>query len=385
MEPIPLTKAPLDTTDKDAVLAALDNPRMEGGGTYSIEAEKLLEKLIGSPCAMLTNSGTAALDMAMILANVTSGDEVILPSYTFSSTATSVVLRGATPVFVDIDQHTYNICPDAAEAAITDKTKAIIVVHYAGVACDMERFLDLGRRFNLMIVEDAAHAIGASWHNHKLGSLGTLAAFSFHATKNISAGEAGALMVNDERLIERAEVILEKGTSRRQLIRGKISKYRWVDMGSSFLPSELTAALLLSRLNRLDEINQSRLAVWNYYAGHPKIQSLLKSGLIEMQTHSPESSHNAHLFCLLLPTADIRDRLTQKLKSMNISAYHHYLPLHDSPAGQKFGRASGSLRNTQNISDRLIRLPLYSELRNDQVDFILEAVHDFLVGEGTGA
>lgn len=382
MTVIPLTKPSMTDEDRQAVMEAMASPHLQGGGPFSEQVEQHLQDLMGAPGALLTHSGTAALEMAILLAEVEGGDEVIMPSFTFPSTANAVVLRGATPVFVEINHENFNIDLDAVEAAITPKTKAIIVVHYAAICCDMDRLAEICSKHDIMIIEDAAQAIGAKWRGKMLGSFGALAAFSFHATKNISSGEGGALIINDPALVQRAEILLEKGTSRRQFQRGAIDKYTWVDVGSSYLPGEMTAALLLSQLKRMEQINAKRLQAWHHYADHPKIRSLAAKNMIQLQTIPADCNHNAHLFVILLPTQQIRDDLSLFLGDKGIMAHHHYVPLHDAEAGLRYGRFVGSMEISSNIAERLVRLPLFADITLEQIEYIIDSLHGFLTSQG---
>lgn len=325
----------------------------------------------GAAGVLLTHSCTAALEMAALLADIQPGDEVIMPSYTFVSTANAFVLRGGIPVFVDIREDTLNIDENLIESAITPRTKAIVPVHYAGVACEMGVIMDIAKRHGLMVIEDSAQALGSDYHGRKLGTIGDLAAFSFHETKNIVSGEGGALVINNPRFMERAEIIREKGTNRSRFFRGEVDKYTWVDIGSSYLPSELVAAFLYAQLQSVDEINNRRMAIWNRY------HEMFREGLgldesIRLPSVAEGITHNAHLFHLITRDPDEQERVLAGLKASGISAVFHYVPLHSSDAGRRFGRLGSGMQVTDSLSARLVRLPLYPDLRESEVVEIAE-------------
>ena len=341
-----------------------------GNGRFTELAQTELGRLLGGGRALLTTSCSTALDMAAILTGVGPGDEVIMPSYTFTSTANAVVLRGATPVFVDIRPDTLNIDERLIEEAVTPRTRAITVVHYAGVGCEMDAILTTAARHNLVVVEDAAQAICAAWRGQPLGRLGALAAFSFHETKNIISGEGGALIVNRDDLVERAEIIWEKGTNRVKFKRGEISKYNWVDVGGSYLPGELTAAFLYAQLQNAEKAIRLRLALWQrYYAALKDVED---RGFCTRPHCPPHCQHNGHIFYLLAPTTEARERWLAGFRAIGINAPFHYVPLHSAPAGRRFGRVSGPLAVTDSIASRLVRLPLHLHLSEAQQDFIIE-------------
>jgi dTDP-4-amino-4,6-dideoxygalactose transaminase len=344
---------------------AIRNARLSGNGKYSELCHRHLIKIIGSAGAFLTPSCTAALEMATILAEIGPGDEVIMPSFTFTSTANAVVLRGAIPVFVDIRPDTLNIDEKLIEEAITPRTKAVMVVHYAGVGCEMETILSIAERHSLLVIEDAAQALYAEWRGRPLGSFGALAAFSFHETKNIVSGEGGALMVNEKSLVERAEIVWEKGTNRIRFKRGAVNKYHWVDVGSSFLPSEITAAFLYAQLEVGPTAIERRLALWNAY------RDSLWEWAITADVRLPDPPaycrHNGHIFYVIAPDRRTRDLWLSQLQTAGINAVIHYIPLHDSPAGQRFGRACGDLKVTAATAERLFRLPLHLALGMDDI------------------
>ncbi len=329
----------------------------------------------GSQKALLTHSCTAALEMTALLANLKPGDEVIMPSYTFVSTANAFVLRGVTPVFVDIRADTLNLDETKLDGAITARTKAIVPVHYAGVGCEMDTICAIAERNNLLVIEDAAQAVSASYKGKMLGSIGHMAALSFHETKNVICGEGGALLINDASFVERAEIIREKGTNRSKFFRGNVDKYTWVDLGSSFLPGELTAAFLAAQLDASAEILRRRLAIWNSY--HVAFEELELRGVCVRPTVPRECLHNSHIYYLLLPTLALRTEFIAKMREKGINCVFHYVPLHSSPAGMKFGRISGSMDVTNDISERLVRLPLWLGLE-DQQQRVIDAVRSIL-------
>lgn len=341
---------------------------LAGDGTFTKKCNAWLETRTGSRRALLTHSCTAALEMAAILAGLRPGDEVIMPSYTFVSTANAFVLHGAVPVFVDIRPDTLNIDETLIEAAITDKTRVIVPVHYAGVACEMDTIMDIARRYGLLVIEDAAQGIMSTYHGRALGSIGHLGALSFHETKNLISGEGGALLVNDTALAERAEIIREKGTNRSQFFRGHVDKYTWVDIGSSYLPSELIAAFLWAQMEEADSITARRLAIWQRY--HEAFAELEQAGRVIRPKIPAHCRHNAHMYQLLLPSLEKRTDFIATLKAQGIGCVFHYVPLHSAPAGQRHGRAAGELPHTLDLSDRLVRLPLWVGLEEQQDEVI---------------
>lgn len=352
------------------------NGRLAGDGPYTKKCHQWLESYSGSQKALLTHSCTAALEMAAILAEIQPGDEVIMPSYTFVSTANAFVLRGGVPVFVDIRPDTLNIDENKIESAITEKTRAIVAVHYAGVSCEMQTIMEIATHHGLLVIEDAAQGIMAYYQDRPLGSIGHLGAFSFHETKNIICGEGGALMVNDERYLERAEIIREKGTNRSQFFRGQVDKYTWCDIGSSFLPGELVAAFLWAQMEEAAIITQKRISIWNEY--HQGFANLESKGLLSRPKVPAYARHNAHMYYIILPSLTHRTKLIESLAEIGINTVFHYVPLHSSPAGLRFGKTSGILSNTDCLSDRLMRLPLWPELDFRQVEAIIGAVDGFL-------
>lgn len=368
---IPFNRPAITGTEKKYLDDVFIKERFSGDGFYSRECQAVLEKYLDVPKVLLTTSCTDALEMAALLLNIQAGDEVIMPSFTFVSTSNAFVLRGAKIVFVDIKPETMNLNESLIEAAITPRTKAIVLVHYAGWSCDMEKVIALSKKYNLPVIEDAAQALGASFKGKKLGTFGALSCFSFHETKNIQCGEGGALVINDEKFIQRAEIIREKGTNRSQFFRGQTDKYTWVDVGSSFLPSELNAAFLYSQLQSIDMINSDRVASWNKYKKE-------LSGIIELIDCPDYCNNNAHLFAVKLENINERTDFIDFLKLKNISAVFHYIPLHASEAGKKYGVFSGVDEFTSKESERLVRLPLYYGMKTEEVEYTCKAIKDFI-------
>ncbi len=354
------------------IAEVINGKKISGNGRFTERCSKYLVDHLGSPAAFLTPSCTSALEMAAVLCNLQPGDEVIMPSYTFTSTANAVVLRGAVPVFLDIRPDTLNLDEKLIEAAITGRTKAIMVVHYAGVGCEMDVILEIARRYNLVVIEDAAQAMYADYRDKPLGSFGEFAAFSFHETKNIVSGEGGALIVNDPDRIERAEIVWEKGTDRIKFKRGVVNKYNWVDIGSSFLPSEIIAAFLYAQLEKGQEATKQRLVLWEAY--RTALEPLERKGRLNIP-HPPEyCRHNGHIFYILAPSARLRELWLNELSGAGIGAVIHYVPLHSAPAGRKFGRSHGEMAVTDDISSRLIRLPLHLGMTQDHLSRVIERV-----------
>lgn len=328
--------------------------------------------------ALLTHSATAALEMMALLIDAKPGDEIIMPSYTFVSTANAFVLRGATPVFVDIRKDTLNLDESLIEQAITDRTRAIVAVHYAGVPCDMDPLLDIARRHRLLMLEDAAQGIGSFYKDRALGSIGALAALSFHETKNLISGEGGALLINDLDLLERAEIVREKGTDRSKFFRGLVDKYTWVDVGSSYLPSDMIAAFLLAQLERSNQLFEERIALWEAY--HQRLAPLEERGVLERPRIPSYARHNGHIYYLLFESESVRNLMIDHLRAADIGSVFHYVPLHSSPAGRRYARSSGSMEITENVSKRLLRLPLFPTLTIRDVERICSAVERFFTG-----
>ncbi|MBR0713045.1 dTDP-4-amino-4,6-dideoxygalactose transaminase [Bradyrhizobium liaoningense] len=347
---------------------ALDSLHVSGDGRFTKLCHEWIERRTGCAKALLTHSCTSALDMAAMLLDLKSGDEVILPSFTFVSSANAFVLRGVVPVFVDVREDTLNLDERQIEAAITSRTRAIAPVHYAGVGCEMDAIVEIARRHNLRIVEDAAQAIMASYKGSPLGAIGDLGSFSFHETKNVMSGEGGCLLVNDPEFVLRAEIMREKGTDRSRFFRGEVDKYTWQDIGSSYLPSDITAAFLWAQLEEAERITRERLAIWNRY--HDMLAPLEQRGLLRRPIVPAHCRHNGHLYHVLLPPEIDRSAVLRKLMGENIHAVFHYVPLHSSPAGLRFGRTHGDLAVTTSLSERLIRLPMWMGLREAQQERI---------------
>lgn len=367
---VPFNRTTLLGSELDNIREAIASRQVSGDGKFTRLCNAWLEERLGAAKALLTHSCTAALEMAAILCDLSVDDEVIMPSFTFVSTANAVVLRGAVPVFVDIDPLTLNIDPAAIAAAITARTKAIFVVHYAGVPCDMDAINAIARANKLKVVEDAAQALGSTYKGRPAGMLADMAAFSFHQTKNLNSGEGGALVLSNPDLSERAEIIREKGTNRSRFFRGQTDKYTWVDLGSSYLPSDILAAYLLTQLNAIDRVNEDRLATWTSY--HEAFAGLEAVGHIVRPTIPSYATHNGHIYYLLLNERVNRDDFLMFLGSSEVSATFHYVPLHSSPAGLRYGRRSGALPVTESIAERLVRLPLYYDMGTAK-DRVIEA------------
>jgi len=348
------------------------NHMLAGDGQFTKRCHDWLETNSTSKKALLTHSCTAALEMAAILADIQQGDEVIMPSYTFVSTANAFVLRGGVPVYVDIRTDTLNIDESLIEAAITPRTKAIVPVHYAGVGCEMDTIMEIAQRHGLLVIEDAAQGVMAKYKGRSLGAIGHMGAYSFHETKNVISGEGGALLVNDDRFADRAEIIREKGTNRSQFFRGQVDKYTWQDVGSSFLPGELIAAFLYAQLEEAGAITQKRLSAWQVY--HDLLGPLESAGLVRRPIIPAECEQNAHMYYVLLSDGAQRDHVLQYLRSANVNAVFHYVPLHSSPAGMKFGRVSGDMKNTDYLSEHLIRLPLWVGITEAQQKMVAETL-----------
>lgn len=354
---------------------AIQNQKICGDGPFTKQCHAWLEERTGAQKVLLTTSGTTALEMAALLCDIQPGDEVILPSYTFSSTATAFVLAGAKLVFVDVRPDTMNIDETKIEDAITDKTKAICVVHYAGVACEMDAIMDIARRHGLKVVEDAAQGVMSTYKGRALGTIGDFGCFSFHETKNYSMGEGGALLINDPSKNEAAEIMREKGTNRANFLRGQVDKYTWVDYGSSYLPSDLNAAYLMSQLEVADEINDDRLRTWDRY--HEAFAPLEAAGKVERPTVPEGCVHNAHMYYLKCKDIEERTELISYLKEHGVGAVFHYIPLHSAPAGERFGEFHGQDEVTTRDSERLVRLPMYYGLTAEDADTVIQHVLAF--------
>ena len=367
---------PFVGTELKYMQEAIANHKICGDGPFTKKCNEWIEKRFGAKKAMLTTSGSTALDMAALLCGLNPGDEVILPSFTFSSTANSFVLAGAKLVFVDIRPDTMNIDEKKIEAAITDKTRVIVPVHYAGIACEMDTIMDIAKKHNLMVVEDAAQAVMSSYKGKSLGTFGDFGCFSFHETKNYSMGEGGAILINNEKYIEKAEIIREKGTNRTQYFRGQVAKYNWVDFGDSYLQSDLNAAYLWAQLEVADEINQSRLEAWNIY--YQAFKTFADSCKIELPTIPSDCVHNAHMFYMKFKDLDTRQQYIKFMKDNDILCTSHYVPLHSAPAGEKFGHFNGIDEYTTSESDCLVRLPMYYNIRHEDLEKVIECTIKFI-------
>jgi len=357
---------------------AIQNRKLSGDGIFTKKCSEWIEENCDVNKALLTTSCTHALDMSAMLIDIQPGDEIIAPSYTFVSTVNAFVLRGATIVFVDIRPDTMNIDENLIEAAITEKTKAIVPVHYAGVACEMDKINEIAKKYGLLVIEDAAQGVMAKYKGEALGSIGDFGCFSFHDTKNYTMGEGGALIIQNEVFIERAEIIREKGTNRSRFFRGQIDKYTWVDVGSSYLPSELNAAFLYGQLEEAESINNNRLSIWKKY--HEGLYSLELEHILKLPVIPDECEHNAHMFYIKCKDLDERSALMDFLKQNNILTAFHYIPLHSSPAGLRLTRFHGQDRYTTRESERLLRLPMYYGMDEEDVDIVIDKIHQFYLG-----
>jgi dTDP-4-amino-4,6-dideoxygalactose transaminase len=371
---IPFNRPFITGKELDYIAQAHAKGHLAGDGEFTRLCHQWLVDSTGARKALLTHSCTAALEMCALLADIAPGDEVIMPSYTFVSTANAFCLRGGIPVFVDIREDTLNIDEALIEAAVTPRTRAICVVHYAGVGCEMDAIMAIAKRHRLLVVEDAAQGIQATYRGRPLGTFGELSALSFHETKNIIAGEGGALLINDERYVERAEVIREKGTNRSRFFRGQVDKYTWCDVGSSFLPGEVTAAFLWAQMGAADSIARRRLAIWHRY--HAAFADLEQAGALRRPIVPQTCAHNAHMYYVLLPDLVQRTRFIEHLKRRDVHAVFHYVPLHSSPAGTALARVHGPMERTVDLSDRIVRLPLWLGLEPQQ-DYVIDAVRAF--------
>lgn len=372
---IPFNKPFIAGKELYYISQAVIKSHLSGDGYFTERCHKWLEKQLQCSKALLTHSCTGALEMAAMLCDIQPGDEVIMPSFTFVSTANAFVLRGATPVFVDIRPDTLNIDENKISDAITSKTKAIVPVHYAGVPCDMNKISDIAKHYDLYIIEDAAQALLSKYKEKFLGTIGHLGCLSFHETKNIISGEGGALLINDHHMAERSEIIREKGTNRKQFFKGFIDKYTWVDMGSSFLPSELVGAFLFAQFEMAEKIIESRRNTFKKYL--QLLKPIADTGMIQLPYIDELSYSNGHIVYILAKNLAERDRLITHLFHDDIHAVFHYIPLHSSPAGLRFGKVSGSLQVTDEVSDRIIRLPIFYEMRDDQVERVVTSVNRF--------
>lgn len=372
MSSIPFNRPYMTGFEIEYILDAKCRNRLAGDGWFTKQCHHWLELNVGAQKALLTHSCTAALEMAALLIDIQRGDEVIMPSYTFVSTANAFVLRGGVPVFVDIRADNLNIDETKIEAAITDRTRAIIPVHYAGVACEMDSIMDIAQRYSLSVIEDAAQGVMGSYKGVPLGGIGDLGAFSFHETKNVISGEGGALLVNREEHASQAEIIREKGTDRSRFFRGEVDKYTWQSVGSSFLPGELTAAFLLAQLGQAVKITQQRRQIWDRY--NLLCDSLEQEGFLRRPIIPADCEHNAHMFYVLLHAGIDRKRVLDEMKRNGVQAVFHYVPLHSSPGGQRFGRVHGELTNTNQLSEQIIRLPLWIGMTESDQERVVDAL-----------
>jgi dTDP-4-amino-4,6-dideoxygalactose transaminase len=374
---IPFNRPHLTGDEFACIADAHARGALAGDGLYTHRCHERLQQMTGAKQALLTHSCTAALEMAALLAGIGPGDEVVMPSYTFSSTANAFVLRGGVPVFVDIRADTLNLDETLVEGAITPRTKAIVPVHYAGVGCEMSPLLELARTHGLRVIEDAAQALGSTYRGRPLGALGDIGALSFHETKNITCGEGGALLLGDAALGPRAEVIREKGTNRSAFFRGEVDKYTWVECGSSFLPGELSAAFLWAQLQHADDILRRRLALWHSY--HAALAGAEAGGWLRRPVVPAHCTHNAHMYHLLLPSLEVRSELIRRMRAAGVSPVFHYVPLHSSPAGQRFGRCGSAMTHTDDVAERLLRLPLWIGMDQPRVlEVLLGALQSML-------
>jgi dTDP-4-amino-4,6-dideoxygalactose transaminase len=359
---------------------AIQRNKISGDGFYSKQVNAFLENNYQIQKALFVNSGTAALDMSALLLDLGPDDEVIMPSFTFVSTANAILLRGATIKFIDIESQTLNLDPTLLENLITPHTKAIYPVHYAGISCDMDQLMKIAAEHNLAVVEDAAQGVHAKYNNQYLGSIGDIGAYSFHETKNYVCGEGGALLLNNDNYLDRAEIIWEKGTNRRQFFRGEVDKYTWVDLGSSYLGSDLLAAFLYAQLEHIDEITQLRKKAFNYYL--ERLQPLAENQKLQLPGLPEYATLNYHIFYIILPHNQIRNNLMDFLKKRKISAIFHYIPLHSSPMGLKLGNKADDLPITTEIAGRILRLPLHAHLTQDQLKFVVDSISQFFQETG---
>jgi dTDP-4-amino-4,6-dideoxygalactose transaminase len=377
----PATKIPFNhpfTTGEEFsyIGEAIENLHLSGNGPFADRCTHWLEDELGCQRALLTSSCTSALEMAMLLADIGVGDEVIMPSFTFVTSASSVAMRGAIPVFVDIREDTLNLDERRVEGAITSRTRAIMPMHYAGVACTMQDISAIAKRHGLIVIEDAAQGISASYRGNSLGTIGDLGCISFHETKNLICGEGGALLINRSDWVERGEIIQEKGTDRARFLRGQVDRYTWVDLGSSFLMSEINAAFLWAQIQHAEEILARRMAIWLAY--HERLASLEEAAALRRPTIPVDRRHNAHMYYILLEDRDRRDRLIRILEMHNIYALFHYIPLHSAPAGERFGRVAEELPVTDRMSERLLRLPFWVEMSESDVDRVCSVIEEAL-------
>lgn len=373
---IPFNKPYMTGKELGYIAQAHANGNLAGDGEFTKKCHAWLEETTQCQRALLTHSCTAALEMAALLIDVQPGDEIIMPSYTFVSTANAFVLRGGVPVFVDIRPDTLNIDETLIESAVTDRTRAIVPVHYAGVGCEMDTIVDIAARHDLYVVEDAAQGVMSTYKGRVLGSIGQLGAYSFHETKNIISGEGGALLINDPTFTDLAEIIREKGTDRSRFFRGMVDKYTWQHVGSSYLPSELTAAFLWAQFEEAEALTTRRLALWQHY--HAALEGLESEGKLRRPITPRECEHNAHMYYIMLPDKESRNRLLKELNRQEIKAIFHYIPLHDSPGGRKYGRMHDEAKVTEDMARRVLRLPLWTDMPTAQVDRVVSAIEALL-------
>ena len=375
---IPFNKPYTTGKELNYIQDSINRNKISGDGYYTKKVNEFIEKTFYTPKALLTTSGSTALDMAALLLDIKEGDEIILPSYTFVSTANPFLIAGAKLVFAEIKEDTLNIDPEDIKRKITPHTKAIAPVHYAGVACDMDTIMEIANKNNIKIIEDAAQGVNAKYKGKYLGTIGDIGCYSFHETKNYSCGEGGAILINkDKELIERAEIIREKGTNRSKFFRGEIDKYTWVDIGSSYLPSDMLAAFLYAQFEQLDEINNKRKFIFNYYYEH--LKELEDQGILRLPIIPEGREYNAHMFYILLNSEKERNNLMAELKENGIHAVFHYIPLHVAPMGTKMGYRVGDLPITEDLSGRLLRLPMYADLGEKELEYIVREIYRILV------
>lgn len=375
---IPFNKSYVGLHELEYVSNAIESKTLSGDGTYTKTCNDWLSRELGSKFPLLTHSATAALEMAALLADLNPGDEVIMPSYTFVSTANAVVLRGAVPVFVDIRPDTLNIDEALISSALSNNTRVIFPVHYAGISCEMDKILEIANKHNLLVVEDAAQGIMSSYKGRALGAIGDMGAISFHATKNISCGEGGAFLTSNPKIAERAEIVREKGTNRSKFFRGEVDKYNWVATGSSYLPSELNAAYLSAQLEAAKHITEMRLSIWDKY--HLAFEPCEKSGIVRRPVVPAECTHNAHMYYLILPSLELRSRFIELMKMKGVACTFHYVPLHSSPHGIRTSRVGSDMKFTNDLADRIVRLPLWPGLEAHQnyvIDSAIEILKQF--------
>ncbi len=360
----------------DYISHAIQNMHISGDGSFTKKCQNWLSEHLSAPQVLLTHSCTAALEMFPILTNLKAGDEVIMPSYTFVSTANAFVLRGCVPVFVDIREDTLNLDENLIEEAITEKTKAICVMHYGGISCEMDKIMQLAKKYDLHVFEDAAHCLFSSYKGKQLGSFGSLSAVSFHETKNIISGEGGALIVNDENYFDKAQIVRQKGTNREAFLRGEVDKYTWVDVGSSYLPSDIIAAFLWAQIEHAEQINAKRHKIWETY--FHALKPFEDQGFLRLPVVPEGCQHSAHLFYLLMKDEAQRDHMIEKFREKGIQPVFHYIPLHSAPAGQKYGKVAGELEVTEKASKCLLRLPMFVEMTEEQQDYVIKTLQEII-------